>query len=474
MKQPSWFQLIGILFLSLTLSSCSLLQNKLPDTTPTAYPSTYSLYGDAPDYNTKWWEGFNSVELNQLIESAITNNFDVQQAWARLEQSKAQAAKSGSYQYPEASVYGGYTRSEQQKDGQDQVSTDTYNLGASISYEIDLWGKISSNKKSSNLELKATREDVSAAIMSLSGSIAETWINLISLYQQEQSILDQLQLNRQLMGLIQNRLVQAKSTPLDLYQQQQTIASLEAALIPIRSKRELYQHQLSLLLGKPATNITSVEQTQFPKITDVPNTGLPTDLLSMRPDIRAAGLRLKAANWEISAAKADRLPSFKLTASYTYSSDEISTIFDNWLMNLAANLTGPIFDAGRRKNEVKRVEAVVNEKLAGYQKTVLTAVKEVEDALVEEKYYREELASKTFQLALSQKTMNEAKRRYLYGSNDFLSVLREQLNIATYENNLVQAHANILIARVQLQKALGGTWLEQLTPVSQTQNKSDQ
>lgn len=469
----SWIKLVSILSLTIVVSSCSLLQNKLPDLKPAQMPSKYSMYDEKPDYNTKWWTSLNSPELNSYIQTAITDNFDIRQAWAKLEQSKAQAAKSGSYVYPDVSVNTGVSRSTQKTEGKSAVEADTYSLGLSVNYEIDIWGKIKSNKKSSNLQLQASQEDVSATVMSLSGQIAENWINLISLNEQEKMIKEQLDLNMKLLALIKVRLTQAKSTPLDVYQQEQSIESLKASLIPLNSQRKLYQHQMALLLGKPATQPIRIDQIDFPAIPDVPKAGLPSDLLAMRPDIRAAGLRLKASNWEIAAAKADRLPSLKLTASHTYSSDEVSSIFDNWLTNLAANLTGPIFDAGRRKNEVKRVKSVVDEKLAAYQKVVFTAVKEVEDALVKEKYYRQELKATQAQLALSHKTMDEAKRRYLNGVSDFMTVLKEQVSIASYENSIVKTKANILSSRIQLQKALGGTWMKNIKNPTKNNKKTD-
>lgn len=465
------FRIISLLVILLFTFSCSFLQNKLPSTTPANYPSSFSMYGDTPDYTTEWWKQLDSKELNKLMDIAINDNFNIVEAWAKLEQAKAQAAKSDSYLYPNASINTGISQSKQKKDKMDEVDSTTYSLGLSVSYELDLWGKIKSNKNSLDLELKASKEDVSTTIMTITSQIAEVWINIISLNRQKESLKEQLIINKKLLELIEIRFKNAQANALDIFQQQQSIAAIEAAIIPIIAQKQLLTHQLALLLGKPTTYNIALTQKDFPIISDIPKAGIPSDLLAMRPDIRSAGLKLKSANWEIAAAKADRLPSIKLTASYTYSSDEVSTIFDNWLMNLAANLTGPIFDAGRRKNEVKRVEAIVDEKLATYQETILTAFKEVEDALSEEKYNKQVLKAKQQQLILSKKTLIQAYKRYINGVSDYLSVLTEQLNIASFENSIIKAQADIINSRIQLQKAVGGSWVENIQPNKKSNNK---
>ncbi len=252
----------------------------------------------------------------------------------------------------------------------------------------------------------------------------------------------------------------AKSTALDIYQQQQSIEQIEAALIPLTSREKNIQRQMALLLGKSSIDADRVNYGLFPEIPEIPAIGLPADLLADRPDIRAAGLRLKSAQWEIAAAKADRLPALKLTASQTYSSDEFSSLFDNWIRNLAGNLTGPIFDGRKRRMEVERTKAIVDERLATYGKNVFTAIKEVEDALEDEQQNNKTLDSLMRRLVLSEKTMREAKTRYLNGNSDFINILREQLNILLIQQNIIQSREEMLIARIKLYKALGGSWVD--------------
>ena len=219
---------------------------------------------------------------------------------------------------------------------------------------------------------------------------------------------------------------------------------------------------LALLTGKSSLETDELNQSVFPQLQPVPVVGIPADLLAQRPDIRSAGIRLKSSEWEVSAAKADRLPALKLTASNTNSGDEVGSIFDNWLLNLAANLTGPIFDGFRREAEVARVKAIVDERLAAYRKTVLTAVAEVEDALTEEDQYTRTVTSLENQIRLSEETMREARRRYINGSTDFVNVLKEELNYLQLQQDIIKAREQMIAARIHLHKALGGTWLDKL------------
>ncbi len=451
-----------LLFVTLYLVSCGFFQEKVNDI-PKNIPAAYSsLYSETPEYDNEWWREFHSEELNKLIETAINDNFNIIEAWARLEQVKAQAKKAGAILYPEISGNAGANKSIAKNKGRNIVTSDTLTLGLSVSYELDLWGKIRANKKSSYYSLKASREDINTAIMTIASQIADIWIDIIAINKKIKMLEEQLDINNEILDILKIRLANSMSNFLDVYQQKQAIASLKSALIPLKSKKVLLEHQLALLLGKSTNYKIKITQTDFPKVLEIPKTGIPADLLSMRPDIRAAGLRLKAAGQDIVAAKADRLPAIRLTASHTYSSDTASEIFDNWIQNLAANLVGPIFDAGRRKAEVERVQAVLDERLSAYKRTVVTAVKEVEDALAQEKYNRETLSAKEHQLVISRKTFKEASNRYLNGLVDYLPVLREQLNIAVYKENIIQAKADIIKSRIQLKKALGGAWFDEI------------
>ena len=196
----------------------------------------------------------------------------------------------------------------------------------------------------------------------------------------------------------------------------------------------------------------------LPQLPPLPDAGLPADLLLQRPDIQAALARLEAADFKVAAARADRLPALKLSASGTYKAEQIKEILDNWYLNLAANLIAPLIDGGRRAAEVERTKAVVKERLAAYREVVLTAIREVEEALVREKKQQEYIAGLQRQITFANRAVAEAKERYLKGQADYLRVLTATLSVQGLERNLISAKRDMLVLRVSLYRALGGTW----------------
>ena len=251
---------------------------------------------------------------------------------------------------------------------------------------------------------------------------------------------------------------------LDVYQQKQIVESVRAEIPLVEAQEQLLRHELAVLLGKPPRTLLSIRRENLPALTALPATGIPADLLSARPDLQAAGMRLKAADWQVAAARANRLPAISLTAQARYGNSDMDVLFDNWLLSLAGNLTAPIFDGNLRAAEVDRTLAVADENLAAYRRTVLTAIKEVEDALVSESKQREHIKGLEKEANTAKKALAEAGNRYRNGLTDYLPVLTQLLTFQRLERDLIQQKTNLLIARINLYRALGGRWTESLTP----------
>jgi multidrug efflux system outer membrane protein len=454
--------LIFLLLQPLLFCGCMDLRPEPVDPVPANFPYHFSLYNDFVDSTLPWWSSFNNAELDQLIKNGLTGNLSLQEAWARLSQSRALAAKSKSEQYPDLWVDG--TGAHLRTDSSDsrQQTSDNFSLGLSTGYEIDMWGRVRAKVRGAELDLYATREDVNGLMLSLSGMIGKAWVELLSQRQQQQQLGQELELNTKLLELIEMRFTMSRASALDVYQQGQTVTAIEGGLIQSRARRQLQLNQLALLTGRSATTDLQLTQVEFPEISLLPPTGLPADLLARRPDIRSAGQRLQSANWQVAAARADRLPKISLGGAVNYTSTALDILLDNWILRLAASVTGPIFDGGYRRAEVERSRAVVNERLAAYRRTVLTAIREVEDALAREQQYRDSLTNIDQQLRLTRMAYREATRRYLNGLVDFLPVLREQINLITFQLDRIRTGADLLKARIDLYKALGGTWMEEI------------
>ncbi|HQH67056.1 MAG TPA: TolC family protein, partial [Candidatus Hydrogenedentes bacterium] len=208
-----------------------------------------------------------------------------------------------------------------------------------------------------------------------------------------------------------------------VYQQRQIVAGTESLLPPLEAALQTTLHELAVLLGQEPRTELGMVLAALPEVGPLPEPGLPAELLARRPDIRAAGLRLRSADWRVSVARADRLPALRLTGSASYGADDWDLVFDNWAATLAAGVTGPIFDAGQRKAEVERARAVVDERLAAYRESVLIAAKEVETALFEEVKQVEYIEALNRELDAVRNAHEQALLRYRKGSNDYLPVV---------------------------------------------------
>ena len=191
-----------------------------------------------------------------------------------------------------------------------------------------------------------------------------------------------------------------------------------------------------------------------------PDLGVPAELLAARPDIRSAGLRLRAADNQLAAARADRLPALRISASARYEGGSLEVLFDNWALNLAGNLAAPLLDGGRRRAEADRNLAVTDERLVVYRRTVVDAVREVEDALVNEARQAEHLATLELQLGAAAAALKEAQLRYRNGLSDYLPVLTQILAVQRIERSLVNQKSQLVLYRISLCRALGGTWAD--------------
>ncbi len=461
------------------IAGCSLLKPEKRNIPDGEVPEKFSVYHPEAMQAARWWEDFNAEDLNLLVETALSDNFSIKQAWARLRQMRNLVAKSDASLYPDLTGTADalYGRRKSTNGSSNTATVEEYALGLTSSYELDLWGRVHSERQAAMLEADASQDELHAAAVTLSAEIAIRWIEIISQRMQKRLLQKQLDSNLVFLDLIELRFRKGMVSALDVYQQKQVVENIKAEIPLVEVREVLLTHELAALLGKPSGFSMPIRDEDLPVPVRIPALGLPADLLKVRPDVRAAGLRLEAADWQVAEARANRLPAIRLSASARYSSNDMETLFDNWLMNLAANLTAPIFDGGRRAAEVDRTKAFADEKLWTYRQTVLTAVKEVEDALVGESKQKEHIEALERVVSVARRAFNEAVERYRKGLNDYLPVLTQLLSVQSLERNLIEKRASMLLFRVSLYRALSGTWTHDLKPdglpeTSKTQGKA--
>ena len=466
----AWFRLVFMVLVILNLS-CAVHKAKEDVPPPVSIPERFNEPGREGAATGYWWETFGDPELNNLACRALTQNFDLLQAWDRLEQARALAGQAASSQWPEITFEAGASRSRSLFSGGQlgsfALETDRIPVSLGAAYEVDIWKRIASLKKGALLDMEATRQDLESIAMTLSARTAETWFSFLEEGAQVELLNRQMETNRTFLDLTTLRFSQGLASALDVYQQRQQLASTRAQIPQAESRCEVLRHELAVLVGEPSLMQLDGVQTLLPDLPPFPDTGIPSDLLKKRPDVRVAQLRLAAADHRVAAAVADRFPAVRIGGDTGFESrdfNEIENLFDNWIWNVAASLTLPVFDGGRRKAEVERTKAVVQERLHAYGQVVLRALQEVEDALVKERKQEEYLLQLENQVNLAQATLREARMRYVNGLSDFLPVLTALQSLQQLERSRLTAKRLLLSFRVQLYRALGGDWTKELVP----------
>jgi multidrug efflux system outer membrane protein len=463
--------LLLLVFLGQALSSCAPFAPAARSPQEVALlPASYSIKEAISEPQQRWWETFGDDELNGFIDEALSGNQDLALYWARLGKANALAAKAGADFIPSASgeAGGSYARSRRAEDSSGQTTeNNNYNLGLVASYEVDIWGRIRAAAQSANLSATASRQDLNGAAITIAAEVAERWARIISQRQQKSLLQRQLAVNETYLDLVELRFRKSLASALDVMQQKQLVERVKAQMPLIDMEESLLLNELAVLLGRQPYNGPPFEGHTLPELDAPPAAGIPAQLLEFRPDILSAYYRLSAADQNLAAARADRLPALRLTGGAAYSSDALEGIFDNWLLNLAAGLTAPLIDGGRRKAEVSYAESGVQEQLAAYRQTVLIAVREVESALIREEKIRENITGIENQLQAAQTALSEAGFRYTNGLIDYLPVLTQLLSVQNLEFDLIARRTELLIARMNLYRAIGGTWTDALAPPAQ-------
>ncbi|MDO4768214.1 MAG: efflux transporter outer membrane subunit [Pseudomonadota bacterium] len=421
-----------------------------------ALPETFPSGSGERMVEDEWWKDFNSSALNGLMDEALASAPAIRIALARLDQAEAAAAKAGSALWPQSDLNAEAARSWTRADDRSATARQ-YGLGLAASYELDLWGRVSALRQAGTLVFEAGLEDARISAMTLAGELAEAWINLCSVRKQIGILHQQQKTNAEILSILEIRFTSSLASALDIFQQREAMAQIEAGIPPLLAEAVRLENRINLLAGKlPGTPVPPAGE--LPSPLSLPEAGLPADLLDNRPDIRASRLRLEEAGWNLAAVKADRLPALRLTGRFSHEAAEVEQIFDNWAANIAAALTAPLLDGGRRAAEVRRQDAVRRERLADYENTVLTALAETDSGLSAVRKQQEHLAALDIQMDLSAKALQNARWRYQNGLLPYNTVLDQRLRLQQLERTRVQQQAALLIMQAGLCRSLGKGW----------------
>jgi multidrug efflux system outer membrane protein len=409
----------------------------------------------------KWWEVFQDPQLQQLIRTALKNNYDVRIAATRVLEARAQLGITRADQYPSVSGGGNVTSQQSPRIGPIPGYELTQGaLTASAAWNLDFWGRYRRATEGARATLLANEWAQKEVMATLVANLATAYFQLRQLDLELEISQRTLGSRRDSLGLTQTLEQHGINSLLDVRQSEQLVYTAAATVPDFERQIAQEENAISILLGNnPGDVPRGLRLTDQPHAPEVP-AGLPSALLERRPDVRQAEQTLVNANAQIGVARAAYFPQISLTGTAGYESPALTSLFTGpaGIWTLAGSFTQPIFEGGRLKNNVRLAEAQREQMLLSYQQTIQGAFRDVSNALIA---YRKDREFRVQQEHLVESADDAARLshvRFKAGTADYLEVLTNETNSFSAELTLAQAQGSELISLVQLYQALGGGW----------------
>ncbi|VVQ20770.1 efflux transporter outer membrane subunit [Pseudomonas fluorescens] len=458
---------LSLLTVCLILSACGSPVQR-PDSgvqAPASWQSPHSA--SSARNNLHWWTQFGSPELDRLIEQARVGSFDLAAAVARVRQAQAGTVIASGSLLPE--IKAGLNANRQKLlrgNGYSQLdanssnkAVDYFDTNLSATYEIDFWGGKRASRDSAQFTLQASEFDRATVELTLLSGVASTYAQTLSL--REQSRIAELNLaNAQsVLKLVQTRFDSGSATALELAQQKSLVAAQQWQLPRVQQEAQAALISLAALLGRPVQQLSpteSFDHLQWPDIA----AGVPSELLSRRPDIARAEAQLAAAEADVKVARAAMLPALTLTAQLGSGANQFDDLIRSPFYNLTAGLVAPIFNNGRLGAERDKATARQQELLESYRGAIINGFADVEKALNSIRRLDEQRLWQNEELNQAQSAFNIAQSRYEAGAEDLLTVLETQRTLYAAQDQNAQLRLSRVQASIALYKALGGGWMQ--------------
>ncbi len=452
--------------LATALAGCSLSPDyKAPEmATPQRYDSPVADAGAWP--STEWWQGFGSNELNSLIAQAQLNSTNLKAAVARIRQAQAQAQIAGAALYPSLGASGSAGRSHAARSSSASSTsaspraTTTYEASLTAAYQVDLFGTNNANADAAETRIESSLYDRETVALTLMSDVATTYFQILSLRERRRLAEETLENSASILELLEQRRLAGTISDLEVAQQRSAVASQRASIPALLLAERQSIDALAVLLGRFPQGF-DVASRSFDGLNLTPvASGLPSELLRRRPDIRKAEADLRAGNFDIGAARGARYPVLELTYDRGTTARKLSGLFDpgTFFYTVAASLVTPIFEGGRLEGQEFLTLARFEELAELYKTTVFGAFRDVEDALsaVEQNASQYGFNREAYEQA--REAYRLADLRFRVGTVDFLTVLEAQRSVFQSADSLAVTELSRFNALVSLYKALGGGW----------------
>ena len=423
--------------------------------------ATNSL-GDLP-----WWQVFHDPALQNLIGIALTNNYDLKQAVARVEQARNQSVAANAAFFPQIGYGGDIGRGRNALYNTPSPSPNSATLSSAqltlgAAWEIDLWGRIRRSSEAARAQYLATDDARRGVMISLVSSVAVAYFQLLQL---DQELVIQRAATNAYAGsfrIFNDRRINGVASKLETDRAAAALANAAAAIPQLELQIATTEDQLNVLLGRPPGPVVRNTLTNQPQLQLEVPAGLPSELLRRRPDILQSEQLLIAANANIGVNVANFFPQIGLTTFLGRASPQLSSFTSGAgnMWDLGGTLSGPVFQGGQLRANYRAAKAKFDEAKAAYQQSVLTAFKEVSDSLITREKLAEIYIYNGQAVVALAESVEMATQRYINGKSSYYEVLQAQQDLYPTQRAQVQTQVGELLAVVQLYKALGGGWQE--------------
>jgi multidrug efflux system outer membrane protein len=455
--------LVAALSIVAVLTACATQPIELPKQD---FPSTFEANGTlATRWPAQdWYRDFGSAELNDLVDAAAHANSDLESARARVSQADARARQAGAAILPsvEATGTGNYLAGHSSQGGGHELD---WAAMLSASYEVDFWGKNRATADSARLLAGASRAERDAIALTTLAGVANSYFQLLAVRERLLVAQSNRDVAKQLLDVLQARYEASMASAIDLAIQRAAYDTAQIAISDLQQTEFEARTALSLLLGQVPENFDvkgqSLDSFHEPAVA----AGLPSELLTRRPDVFLAETNLRAGHADLIAARAAMFPTLSLTAAGGVQNPALpATVLTiagvGPSFNLGANLVQPIFDHGKLKAQRDEVAAKDRELLSAYKASILSAFNDVENSLAAIQHLNQASDYQLENVTQSERAFEGAKLRYQAGSVDFLTLLEAQKTVYAARDQLIQYKLARLQALVGLCKALGGGWTQ--------------
>jgi NodT family efflux transporter outer membrane factor (OMF) lipoprotein len=421
----------------------------------------------------RWWERFEDPVLDELVLRAARGSLDLREALARVREARALRGFAAGERFPTVDGTAGWRRSGESDNtpfGPFVPDHDITSLGFDATWELDLFGRVRRSVEAADAELAATVEDARAAAVTVAAEVARAYVDLRAFQRRLALARTNVELQEQTLALVRGRHEAGLVAEIDVAQARTNVETTRSFVPALEAGVSITANRIAVLLGEPPGALAELLGTGGP--VPVPPralaVGIPADLLRRRADVRAAERILAAETARIGVAEADRLPRLALLGNIGLAAEDVSDLFDSesGLFGIGPSLRWTLFDGGRLRARVAAQEARTEQALVRWERTVLLALEESEDAMT--RFVREEMRRTSLLEAAAQARLSVelARTQYTEGLSDFQAVLVSERALAQLEDDLAASEAAVATHLVALYKALGGGWEE--SPLAET------